>query len=847
MKRAIPLVAVVMAGLCAQATLATAQPYAEEPTDGIELPAVPLSGEHDALSVAKNPAGVGLLRGASFAAAVHAADPDAATTAGPGVGLYVGSSIGGGLLPNIGYGIGLEVLRPPERRLAPDPGTPVRLTFAYAPLVVGGSALGIAYHHFYDDEGSTLAGVDTWDVGLSTRIGARFAVGAVVRDLTTPDAGGAPVQRRYELELTSRPLATSALQLSLGGRIGEVRADLEGWLKWSWRVMRGLYFNGELSTRALFDLDGAAAPAAATERREYVATAGLEVSFGSVGAAAYATGSSINGDDPRFLGGTIIARASAVQVPSVFGHGNRIERVVLSGEMSARNLTGVIRKLDKLARDPGVVAVFVQMEDLSVGWGSAQEIRGALTNIRNAKKRVFAYMISGSTRDYFIATAADKIYVDPAGGLWLSGLAGTSIYFKGLFDKLGVNAQFEKIAAFKTAPEMFTRTAPSEAATLMRNRLYDSMYGSIVTAIASGRGLSPDKVKALIEGGPYTAGELSRMPKVIDAIATPDELTDVVARELGAYYPVASAPREVPDRWSYPAIAVIYIDGDIVSGNSRQVPVLGRRFTGGKTITEAIAAARANPAIDAIVIRIDSPGGSALASELMYREVLKTRGKKPIICSMGDVAASGGYFVAAGCDTIFADPLTITGSIGIFAGKVDVSGLLSKLGVSWKTFQRGKHADMASIFRPYTPEERAILQSKIRYFYNRFVAAVAKGRDMSAEAVNRVGEGRVWTGADARPIGLVDTFGGIDDAIALAKRRAHIAASLPVRIVSLPREGSGLLSLIAGQILGHAASHAAAIDIAHSWLGPLLAAVPGSLVVDPGMLQARLPFAMVWQ
>lgn len=837
----------VTLGLFGHAAIATAQPYAEEPTVGLDLPAVPLAGEHDALSVATNPAGVGLLRGASFAAVAHATDPDTATTAGPGVGFFLGTSLGGGILPTIGYGLGLEVLRPSQDRLAPDPGTPVRSTIAYAPIVLRNAALGFSWHHYFDSEGSTLDGVDTFDLGLSTRIGPYFAVGAVARDLFAPTVANTPVQRRYELELVSRPLATSTLQLSLGGRIGEVRADIDGWLKWSWKVARGLYFKGELLTRELHAIELAGPGVPVTDQREYVATAGIELSLGSVGAAVYATGASVSGDDPRFLGGTVVARTSVVGEPSLFGPGERIERVVLSGDLSARDMTRTVRKLRAFSRDAGVVAVFVQIEDLGIGWASAQEIRAAFAAIRKSGKRVFAYMASGSTRDYFLASAADKIYVDPAGGLWLSGLAGTSIYFKGLFDKLGINAEFEKIDEFKTAPEMFTRTAPSEAAMIMRNRLYDSMYAEIVQRIAKARGLTAKKVEAIIDGGPYTAGELSRMPEIVDAIATPDELTDIVAKELGAYYPVDTAPRETPERWSYPAIAVIYIDGDIVTGESRQVPVIGRRFVGGKTISEAIAAARANPSIEAIVIRIDSPGGSALASELMYREVLKTRGVKPIICSMGDIAASGGYFVAAGCDTIFADPLTITGSIGIFAGKVDVSGLLTRLGITWKSYQRGKHADMGTAFRSYTAEERAILQSKIRYFYNRFISAVATGRDMTKEEVNDVGEGRVWTGADARPIGLVDTFGNIGDAIALAKRRAGIAATLPVRVIELPRAPSGLLGILASQILGHARQQTPTMELAKTWLGQLLAAVPGSLVAEPGALQARLPFAIVWR
>jgi protease-4 len=206
-------------------------------------------------------------------------------------------------------------------------------------------------------------------------------------------------------------------------------------------------------------------------------------------------------------------------------------------------------------------------------------------------------------------------------------------------------------------------------------------------------------------------------------VATPEKITELIARELGGALPIARPPAERPDRWQRPGIAVIYVDGDIIDGKSRKVPILGMQRAGGETLVAAIAAARASRRIGAIILRIDSPGGSALASELVSREVFATRGAKPILCSMGDVAASGGYFIAAGCDTIFAEPMTITGSIGIFYGKFELSGLLRKLGITTETHKRGQHADVESFVRPYTEEESALLLEKLSYMYGRFVGA----------------------------------------------------------------------------------------------------------------------------
>jgi protease-4 len=318
-------------------------------------------------------------------------------------------------------------------------------------------------------------------------------------------------------------------------------------------------------------------------------------------------------------------------------------------------------------------------------------------------------------------------------------------------------------------------------------------------------------------------------------------------------------------------MAIIFVDGDIVSGKSQVIPFLGRRLAGAETIVGAIASARANPDIDAIVLRIDSPGGSALASELMAREVFKTRGVKPIICSMGDLAASGGYFIAAGCDVIYAEPTTITGSIGIFTGKVEVSSLLSQLGLSWVTYTRGKFADRESYFRPYTEEEKLRIKEQIRYYYGRFTGTVAKGRGMTEEAVDEVGRGHVWTGKQAKAVKLVDELGGIGDAIARAKAEAGIAADMPTRVIYLPAPAGSLLSRLLGLGFlgalegedgavetdvdqdyglenegdGGAAAKAAAL-LGLPGAGSLLDALPGSLLLDPTEPQARLPFAIVW-
>jgi protease IV len=835
--------------------------YREEPTAGVNLPTAGLAGEHDALSVSTNPAGLWFLGGWHLALAFDSAEPDQheATGPGPGFGLFAAGALGGDALPRLAWGLGLEFLRPPRVALVPDPGTPTRFTLAQALPLGRTGAIGVAWHHFFDSPGSVTRGLDTFDLGLSMRMGSRFGVGFAVRDLTEPDVAGAAVQRRYELELVARPAADDRLELGVGGRLGENRADfesgeeIEGWARASVRLMRGLYLRGQYDNRSLLELGAGPDGMDSLIRREHRITAGLEVSFGGLGAATYASGTIDDDGERRFAGSTLVVRASQRGVPSLLSRPRRIERIELEGEIGERDLTRLIAQFRKLERDEGLAAVVLKVDGLSAGWATTSEIRRALASLRARGVRIYAYMVAGTTRHYYLASVADKIFVDPAGGLRLSGMVATSLYFKGLFDKLGILAQFEKIEEYKSAPEAYTRTGPTEPAFTMRNEIYDSMYEHVVRAIAAGRRISAARVRTLIDNGPYTSGDLEKIPELVDRIVTPDELAEQLVRELGAVYPVASAPAERDPRWDYPGIAIIYIDGDIIDGKSSFVPLVGVKLVGGDTIAAAIAAARESSQVEAIILRINSPGGSALASEVIAREVFKTRGRKPIICSMGDVAASGGYFAAAGCDTILADPMTVTGSIGIFTGKFDFSGLLGRVGVTWTTYKRGALADMDSMLKAYSQDEQRLMKRKLHYYYGRFLKAVAEGRELTTAKVDEVGRGRVWTGSQARPIRLIDRFGGIGEAIQLAKRQVGMDPDDEARLVLLPSESAGLLQRLLGGLAGARAEEDGKAERALlQALLPagadraLLRAIPGSLWSQPATPQARLPFSIDW-
>ena len=838
--------AVVLA-ICLSAGVAHAQgadrSYAEEPTDGVAMPTAPLAGEFDGRVVATNPGGLPLVRGSEFALVLGIEDPDVATSAGQGVGAFMAYSGGGGILPRFGLGLGFEWLRPSRSHLEPDPGEPFRFTLGLATAMGSNVGVGASWHRFHAE--GPLSARSTFDAGLSGRWGSYLAYGATVRDIATKPIGDTPVQRRYEAELLVRPFAVDALEVAVGGRLGETRLDVDGWARVSARIASGINVHAAFETRETYALVDTAVGRIEDNGRELRGTIGLEVSFGKFGVTTLASGMRDDTAANHLLGGQLVLRSSQVATRSVLGREDHIERLELSGNVGLRQLTTYVARLRGIARDDKVKALVVTFDGLGGGWGTLQELRDELLAVRAAGKKVYAYMVSGTGRDYFVASAAHKIYVDPAGGVRLVGMAGTTIFFKGAFEHIGVAPQFEKIAEYKSAPEQFTETGPSPTAAKMNNELFDSLWDQFLSQVADSRKLTKDELRALVDGGPYSAGDLAANTKLVDAVAAPDKISELVMADIGKVIPVGGRATERPERWKRPGIAIIYVDGDITDGESRSIPLIGQSLAGGETLVNAITAARANPDVGAIILRIDSPGGSALASELVSREVFATRGVKPILCSFSDLAASGGYFIAAGCDVIFAKPMSITGSIGIFYGKFDLSGLLAKVGITTDTYKRGKRADVESLYRPYSAEERSVLMDKLKYMYGRFVGAVAEGRGMKKDEVDNIGRGHVWSGTMAKGIKLVDRFGGLGDAIDEAKQRMGISKDTRVQLYELPNLPSSILGTL-GKLIGLRAETQTLAPTDLPVVRDLLRGVPGSVLVDPSKPQARLPFDLTW-
>jgi protease IV len=505
-------------------------------------------------------------------------------------------------------------------------------------------------------------------------------------------------------------------------------------------------------------------------------------------------------------------------------------------ESKPASLRAVIESLDRGAGDPKIKAVLLRVSTLSdSGWGKVQELRDAISRFRKSGKPAYAHLEFCGNREYYLATACTKIYAVPNAILNVSGLAAEVTFFKGTLDKLGVQAQFEGVGKYKNAPNQFTETGFTAPHREQMNALLDSLFGQFLAAIAKGRGKTEDEARALVDDGPYD-GARALEAGLVDELLYEDEL-------LGR---LQGAERVAPGRYvkssrgfgfdGRPKLALIYAVGEIVSGESQSG--FGGDFVGSDTIGRAIRQARKDDSVRAIVLRIDSPGGSGTASDVMWREVTLARKTKPVIMSMGDVAASGGYYLAMGGDAIVAEPGTITGSIGVFGGKMSLRGLYDKLGLNKEILTRGKNAALFSSYRAWTDEERKSFRRIMTSFYDEFVQKAASGRGKTYDEIHAVAQGRVWTGAEALRVGLVDRLGGLDVALGLAKERAKIGKDQEVSLVILPERKSFFETMLERQEDGALTSM-----VPRDIRGSLALA----RVLEEGVPVARLPFEITFR
>jgi protease IV len=419
---------------------------------------------------------------------------------------------------------------------------------------------------------------------------------------------------------------------------------------------------------------------------------------------------------------------------------------------------------------------------------------------------VYAYLEYGLNKDYYIATACDKIYVPPPGELFINGLAADVMFFRGSLDKLGIYPDIYQIGAYKSAGDMFTKKEMTKEHREYINSLVEDLYNRYTDGIAKSRGKSQEAVKALIDNAPYNAAQ-AKDAGLIDGALYHEEVEKELKKGLGykdsdeLHIAKGSDYRQISQESlglnKGEKIAVVYAAGDIVSGKS-QFGGEGEETIGSDSLAKTLEEARNDNSIKAIVLRVDSPGGSSLASDVIWRAIESAKEKKPVVVSMSDVAASGGYYISCGANKIIAEPSTITGSIGVVGGKPVVKGLYDWLGITNEYVMRGKNAGMFRESEKFSDSERQKFEQFLNNTYDDFITKVGKGRSKDKKDVDTIGQGRVWTGQQGKDRGLVDEYGGLDRAIEVAKQLAKIPAEKGVQRVNMPTPPSFFEQLMNG-------------------------------------------------
>jgi protease-4 len=830
------------------------------PTRGPLITDAQRAGDADATAVELNPGALGLIPGAGFEL-VGAFAGDHLAFARRGAGLYFGapiilnSSIGLGLTHVVGSGAEVGGTAP-----FVDAHTALRL--AYALRLGRNFGLGVAWAHLWQGD---LAGTNTFDFGLSWRLCRGFALGATVEDVGQPSS----LPRLWTLEFVVRPLATDRLEIALGA--AHANADL--WrrivprARVSAKLAAGLKLYAEGSTIAT------GSGSTFGEGSDTRVGLGFALDFDHVGGAAagylYTPGGGGSSD------GSIAARlhVDAWRTPSLVT-GARVVRITLEGIDDDRAFVALVRRVRGVAGDPGVSAVLFKIEGPNLGLGRIEEVRELIALLRARGKRTFAYVTFPSTRDYYLAAAADAVILHPAGELALSGLAQSVTFYKTAMDRIGVHVDLVRIGAYKGAMEPYILTEQSPDVRANKNRLLDDVFARITTAIAADRSrtghrMDAAEVRADVDRALYTPGE-AQLAGLIDTVAAEGDLEPILARALGRASVTIHDPDPHPvmtGSWPGRRIAVVLVDGTIVDGPSRNLPFDFGDFAGSDTLVAALEACRADGSVAGVVLRVNSPGGSAFASDVVARAIVKLKeAGKPVVVSMGDLAASGGYYIAAPADVVFAEPSTVTGSIGVFGFKVDVAKLIGMLGVNVETYLRGAHADYLSPYRPWTEAETKVMLDKIHHLYSLFVDTVVTGRKsrgLTSERVDELGRGQVWSGARAQSLALVDKLGGLSEAIDEVTRltRVPVGRDQMPELAVLPRPTGGLLRLVAGARSavagldgaeaggrgGGASTDAEAVPVSLGALAPpawrsALRMLAGLLLAGGSGVQARMPY-----
>jgi protease-4 len=459
-------------------------------------------------------------------------------------------------------------------------------------------------------------------------------------------------------------------------------------------------------------------------------------------------------------------------------------------------VTDITEGIERARTDPHITGLEVRVGESFLNMGNLQEIRARIQAFNNARKFSVGYLEFATNQSYYLASACQTLIMLPKSELDLHGLIASTTFLRGTLDKLGIYPDFLHVGEYKNAPNIYTEKKFTAAHREATKGLVDDWYRQFVQGVAESRNLMPQDVERAIAAGPYNS-DAAPAAGLVDHVGYRDDVRNLVGQKNHGYDRRISLHRYLDrsEKFTVDKIAVIYAVGEIVPGRSATSP-WGEEIMGSDTIAQQFRRARTDDFVKAVVVRIDSPGGVTFSSEIIRHELELTKEVKPVVVSMSDVAASGGYWLAMPANRIIAEPGTITGSIGVFMGKFNIQGLYEKLGLSTDFIATTENSTLDYPFQSFTPAQRETLLRNMRETYNDFLHGVAEGRHMKVEDVDKIAQGRVWTGERARQLGLVDELGGLHTAITRARELARIPAEQKISLLLLPPRRSFLERLL---------------------------------------------------
>ncbi len=712
---------------------------AASPKARTHLPSSSIAVSDDALATFFNPSGLGTGRGLNlYYLRTYQSD-------------WAGDDAFFLAVPNGGFGV--------EFATANADTTFTRYTLSGGQHLGHALYLGTSYSWINSDD-KTYDAFHSLSFGLMYRR-RYFSIGAMARDLNQPKLLGEKLGRTYDLGLAIRPGTwRTTLSIDMQKTQGVEGIDLRYAMEV--RPIHELMLRGTLNSDLSFD-----------------------VRFGiNIGNWGIGTGNTFNENRELQTG---VGYFHFSNIPTTKQLPRR--RIFLDLQMHSLKEVLSIAKSDE-----DIAGILVRINGSSYGMAQLQEMADAILDFRESGRVVLCYLTNCSTGDYIVASTCDGILMHPSAEVRLIGLRTERTFYKGILDMLGIRADLERIGKYKSASEAFTRKEMSEAQREIQNIILDDLYEQLIDTIADGRGWTPEDVKKRIDAGPYTAKQ-AFAAELVDRLVYEDELTDVVTELTDDQTDLISSNEYADSRvdsqdWRIPQpkIAIIEAKGLMVTGDSFIDPLTGTQVMGADTIVSAIQEAKGDDSIKAVVLRIDSGGGLVIAADIIWRALVQLTEVKPLVVSMGDVAASGGYYIAAPANVIIAEPGTITGSIGVVSGKYSLKGLYEKLGIQKEILKRGEHADFYTDYGDYPPSEQEIIQQQIKEIYDDFITKVALGRsELTTTEVDELGRGRIWSGRQAKENGLVDELGGLSLALAIAQEYAGLQGKR-VEVTRFPKQ-----------------------------------------------------------